>query len=110
MADARIDEETFYSRYEWCLNPILSIRELLERLKEELNHCPTAAGWQRDECKINLYLFACAIACTADDYFAEKLKDLSPLYPHLPQLRPILRFANRLLNDAASLCRMVIHW
>ena len=72
MAYAGVAEDRFYSRYDWCLNPILSIEQLLDRFQEEIDAFPGLEGWQREESRINLYLFACAIACTADDYFGPK--------------------------------------
>ena len=110
MEDAHNAEQRFYSRYDWCLNPILSIQELLHRLETELEQYPALTGWEREESKINLYLFACAIACTADDYFGQKLKDLSQLVSRLPQLRLILRWADWILNTTAWLLRMATHW
>ncbi len=62
-------EEAFYTSYGWCLNPFLSVRELFQRLREDLNRV-AALDWQREECRINVYLFSCAIACTVDDYLA----------------------------------------
>ena len=32
MSEHHIAEEQFYSRYTWCLNPILSIEELFDHL------------------------------------------------------------------------------
>ncbi len=91
-------EDEFYSRYNWCLNPILSIRDLLQRLNEELEFFPQLSGWQREESKINLYLFACALVCTADDYFASRLIDLASLRARAPRLGPAFRAAEWFLN------------
>jgi len=67
-------DECFYSSYRWCLNPMLSLREILQHLGEEVEsyRADGAAGWQGEERRINLYLFACAIACTLDDHFASR--------------------------------------
>ena len=63
-------EDRFYARYAWCLNPMLSLRDLLQHLGEEIEsyQADGEAGWQGEERRINLYLFACAIACTFDDH------------------------------------------
>src|SRR5438093_4391224 len=82
-------EAQFYSRYEWCLNPILSVRELIRRFNEEVVAYRTAEGWQREECKINLYLFACAIACAVDDCFNVRLVNFAPLYSRVSKLRAL---------------------
>src|SRR5215813_8740579 len=83
-------EEQFYTRYDWCLNPILSVRQLIQRINEECAAYRTSDGWPRQECRINLYLFACAVACTADDCFNFRLVNLAPLYLQLPRLRLVL--------------------
>ena len=50
----------------------LSVRELFERLRESLNQLNSLnVPWQIEECKANLYLFACALTCTVDDYLGE---------------------------------------
>jgi len=70
----------FYSRYAWCLDPFLTLGDLLVRLCQELDGRPRlTAEWQRQESLVNVYLFACAMACTLDDYLDEKMIDLSTL-------------------------------
>src|SRR5690349_23929411 len=64
VREHHIEEEQFYSRYGWCLNPILSIEELFDHLRDEVNHSATLTEWQREESVINIYLFVCAVACT----------------------------------------------
>lgn len=87
----RLAEERFYSLYDWCLNPAQSLKELLQRFRDELGRSRTAElGWQRDECTINLYLFVCAIACTVDDYLAAPLVRVSPLSVYFPRLKPLV--------------------
>src|SRR5881394_3770952 len=83
----QLAEAQFYSSYGWCLNPALSIQDLLQRFQEELDRHESLSGWQREESRANLYLFACAAACTADDYFALHLVNLSPIARRLSQLR-----------------------
>src|SRR5437764_1228182 len=94
MSDLHSAEEVFYSRYDWCLNPILSVQELLHRFSEEISNYSSFDGWQREECQINLYLFACALACTIDDYFGMRLLDLSAFYSCVPRLLFWLRPAH----------------
>jgi hydroxymethylpyrimidine pyrophosphatase-like HAD family hydrolase/orotate phosphoribosyltransferase len=83
----QVAEAEFYSSYGWCLNPALSNRDLLQRFQEELHRHESLSGWQREESKANLYLFACAVGCTADDYFALHLVNLSPLARRIRRLR-----------------------
>jgi hydroxymethylpyrimidine pyrophosphatase-like HAD family hydrolase/adenine/guanine phosphoribosyltransferase-like PRPP-binding protein len=107
MAEPQTAEEHFYSRYDWCLNPILTVRQLIYRFNEEVDACRKSGGWQREECKINLYLFACAIACTTDDYFNAPFVNFSPAYSRLPRLRPLLVPAEWAVNSCASLLRIL---
>jgi hydroxymethylpyrimidine pyrophosphatase-like HAD family hydrolase/adenine/guanine phosphoribosyltransferase-like PRPP-binding protein len=107
MAYAGVAEDRFYSRYDWCLNPILSIEQLLDRFQEEVDAFPGLEGWQREESRINLYLFACAIACTADDYFGPKRPPLSRRYSHVPRLRFLLTAVEWLLSIIGSVLTIV---
>ena len=77
VREHHIEEEQFYSRYTWCLNPILSIEELFDHLRDEVHHSATLTGWQREESVINIYLFVCAVACTLDDYIGRRLLSTS---------------------------------
>jgi hypothetical protein len=81
----RLSEHQFYAQYDWCINPVLSLSDLFKRLREELERCGRLdVTWQREECKINLYLFVCAIACTVDDYLALPPKNLSRISERYP--------------------------
>ena len=47
-AAAALAEHRFYSLYAWCLNPVLSVRDLFERLGEELRRFEHLdVFWQR---------------------------------------------------------------
>src|SRR5579885_3566848 len=69
-------EREFYSQYGWCLNPLLTVRELFFRLKEELaRYGSQPCEWQREEARINVFLFIAAIACTVDDAYSVETID-----------------------------------
>src|SRR5437773_12172747 len=85
MSEAHVAEKQFYSRYSWCLNPILSIEELLQGLREGVDQYPPLTGWEREESQSNIYLLACGITCTLDDYLAKRLAYPSPLRIRSPQ-------------------------
>jgi len=91
-------EEQFYSGYAWCLNPILSIEELFDHLKDEIRHSTALIGWQREESIINIYLFVCAIACTLDDYVARRLLNLAPIRARLPKFQFVIASAERVVR------------
>lgn len=96
---AELSEEEFYSSYGWCLNPILSLGELFQRLCEELDRSEALrARWQQEESATNLYLLICGIACVVDDYLARRLCDLSPISARFPRLRFALAAAQRFLD------------
>jgi hydroxymethylpyrimidine pyrophosphatase-like HAD family hydrolase len=91
--------EEFYSAYAWCLDPVPSLGDLLRRLGEDLERYETRReGWEREECRINLYLFACAIACTVDDYLASRPCDLGTLAARFPAWRRAVTAADATLN------------
>ena len=92
-------EDSFYSGYGWAVDPVLSVRDLFEHLRESLNQLNSLnVPWQIEECKTNLYLFASALACTVDDYLAETSPDLSKITRKLPKLRIPLLLVQRIIN------------
>jgi len=108
MASASFRETTpaagFYAAYAWCLDPVLSLRDLFLRLGEELRHLGTReAEWEREECRINLYLFACAIACTVDDYLGGRRRNLERVAERVPRLRRAVKAAETSMDLASRL-------
>ena len=97
MSEHHIAEEQFYSRYAWCLNPILSIEELLNHLNDEVHSSSSLTGWHKEESVINIYLFVCAIACTLDDYAARRILNLAPLRNRLPKLGLMIAALERIV-------------
>ena len=89
----------FLSNYQWCLNPILTFEELLSRLFEELERTGRYEfDWQRNESRINIYLFACAISCTLTDYLTKRRWYLAPLAKLYPAMRRLIKFVESILN------------
>src|SRR5262252_8946898 len=97
MGKDHMGEEQFYFRYTWCLNPILSIEELFDHLRDEVHHFATLTDWQREESVINIYLFVCAVACTLDDYIGRRLLSTSALRGRLVRFGFILKALEALL-------------
>lgn len=92
-------ETMYYARYDWCLNPLLTLRELFQRLNEELDRsAPGAPGWRREETVINSYLFVCAVACTTDDFLAARWLMLRPLIRWFPGWKKVLLGMEYLVN------------
>ena len=103
----------FYQRYSWCLDPFLPLGDLLVRLCEELDgRSRPAPEWQKRESAVNVYLFACAIACTIDDYLDEKTVDLSPIakIARSPILKQACAAAERIRARANSLTGTSFDW
>jgi len=109
-------ESQFYSFYRWCLNPILTLHQLFERLNEELKrYASFGVGWQQEEGRINLFLFVCAIACTVDDYLAWRPWSLSSAASQFPRFRFVVLLIEKLLNFPNSFLglfrdRSIIRW
>src|SRR5262245_22962631 len=106
--DAEPTEAEFYALYAWCLNPLLTLRELFQRFREELDRFPRLEpAWQQQESRINLYLFACAIACTVDDYLAWRPWNLRRLAEVRPRLGGVAAAAQGLLNAPTAVGGLV---
>jgi hydroxymethylpyrimidine pyrophosphatase-like HAD family hydrolase len=62
-------ETNFYSAYDWCLDPHLTVGEAIERLAGEIDRLPsTPEGWQTDEVTTNVYLLSCSLLNGIDEY------------------------------------------
>jgi hydroxymethylpyrimidine pyrophosphatase-like HAD family hydrolase len=92
-------EEEFYSFYGWALDPVLSVFDLFEHLRESLNQLYSLdVPWQIEECKTNLYLFASALTCTVDDYLGEAPSDISKISRMLPGFRIPVLLVQKIIN------------
>src|SRR5579883_188961 len=107
-------EREFYSLYGWCLNPLLTVRELFFRLQEELaRYGSQPCEWQREEARINVFLFIAAIACTVDDACGAETIDTSrfdqwPLgFSLLAKVASRLFRIRRSINSFLSECRLI---
>src|SRR5712692_15443 len=68
-----VEERDFYGHYGWCLNPHLTVAEAQTHLGEELEKLGILTiDWQRREAAVNVYLLACGILNTADEYLRGK--------------------------------------
>lgn len=91
--------EAFFASYDWCLNPVLSVRDVVQRADEESRRYGSLEpAWQREESRINLYLLLCAASCTADDYLAYRPWRLEAISNAIPRLRPFAGAGESLLN------------
>lgn len=80
-------EKNFYYQYSWVLNAFPTIREVLDHLSEELNKLERVEGWQRREVITNIFLLACSVTDTIDDYLAGSIYDFSKVSRAFPSAR-----------------------
>lgn len=96
--------DPFFLNYNWCLNPILSVGELVKRMEEEVERRPGLEfAWQREQSRINIYLFASAISCALDDYLARRPWRLTPIGNLFPEFKWLVGIADRLVNFPSTL-------
>ncbi|MGA9121501.1 MAG: HAD hydrolase family protein [Bacteroidota bacterium] len=96
---AQKSESLFYSLYEWCLNPILTVRDLFVHLQEEIGrYSILPLRWEREESMICIYLFVCAIVCCMDDYISWRPWILDPIGDDFPQIAFLLPIAQGIVN------------
>lgn len=92
-------EEQFYSFYKWALDPVLTVRDLFEHLRESLNQMNSlSVPWQIEECKANVYLIASALTCTVDDHLGKSCPDVSKISRKFPRLRIPLLLVNKIVE------------
>jgi hydroxymethylpyrimidine pyrophosphatase-like HAD family hydrolase len=105
-------EADFYRDYAWCLNPHLTVGEVVAHLTEELHRLKiVAAGWQRQEILTNIYLLAGALLNSVDDYLRGPLYHLPRRAAALPLARLVLRVFETVTTwRRARRVRRVLEW
>lgn len=67
--DLLSEETEFYSAYDWCLDPHLTVGDAMVRLAGEIDRLPiTPAGWQAEEVTTNIYLLSCSLLNGIDEF------------------------------------------
>jgi hydroxymethylpyrimidine pyrophosphatase-like HAD family hydrolase len=62
-------ELQFYGKHQWTVNPCPTVREVFQRLREQLSMLQTTKEqWQRAEIANNIFLLSGAISNAVDDY------------------------------------------
>ena len=62
-------ELEFYESYAWCLNPHLTVREAIDRLRAEIDRLAIVPrGWQTGEVAANIFLLSCGLLNCVDEY------------------------------------------
>jgi hydroxymethylpyrimidine pyrophosphatase-like HAD family hydrolase/hypoxanthine phosphoribosyltransferase len=89
------EEIEFYDQYPWVLNALPTMREVLERLSEQLSLLEQVReGWQQLEVITNIFLLACSVTDTIDDYIAGNTYDFSKIGRAFPAARLGVRILN----------------
>ena len=102
-------DDAFFSAYEWCLNPVLRLDDILRRLREEVGrYHALVEPWQAEEARINLYLLLCAACCTTDDYLAWHPWNLERVARAVGRLRPAVALAESVLNAPHGLKKALV--
>lgn len=98
-------EARFYGRYDWCLNARLRLDQAIDHLREELTRVDQGEeAWQRAEMRTNVFLLACAVTDTVDDYVLGTQYDFSQATAVVPLLGRVVR-AVELVSSVAHLAR-----
>jgi adenine/guanine phosphoribosyltransferase-like PRPP-binding protein/trehalose-6-phosphatase len=83
-------ELSFYCAYDWALNVFPTVKETRTYLKKEIPRLgQVREEWQRREVATNIFLLACAIMQTADDYMLGRRLDFSKAVKAKPALARI---------------------
>jgi hydroxymethylpyrimidine pyrophosphatase-like HAD family hydrolase len=97
-------ESAFYRNYAWCLDAVPTVGVILERLREEFARFGALdEPWQRTEVAKNIFLLACAVSDTLDDFLLGSSVDFSRIGGMVPGGRRVGKFANHAVSAARSL-------
>lgn len=95
-------ELSFYRRYPQSLNPLLTLREVVDHLQRELRlPDQIEEAWQYNEVMTNVFLLSCTLTAAVEDYVGGSVYEFSKAARILPFLRPAIKVMHRL--QAASL-------
>lgn len=95
-------ELSFYENYNWCLNPFLTIDQVVCHLQDELRKLRVPQEtWHLTEISTNVFLLGCALSNSIDDYIH------GPTYrlPRPVAVVPLAKLALSLVEHLASLMR-----
>lgn len=94
-----VEEDAFYGRYGWSLNPFLQVGDAITHLRTELGQLQSVPGdWRLEEVKTNIFLLACAVSDSADDCLGGKRIDLAKFKRKSRLLRPAFTALEKLLH------------
>jgi hydroxymethylpyrimidine pyrophosphatase-like HAD family hydrolase len=97
------EEIEFYDQYPWVLNAYPTVREVLEHLSEQFTKLPSMEGWGQREVITNIFLLACSVTDTLDDYIAGNTYDFSKVKRAFPPARVAVGVLNGVMAVARRL-------
>lgn len=96
-------QSAFYDAHAWCLDPLLPLSSLVERCHQEFDLLRSSSeAWQRQECRINLYLLASAVSSTVADYLGPSIPSFELLTKQFPRMKPAIEFVETLVHAVLS--------
>ncbi|HJT76381.1 MAG TPA: HAD hydrolase family protein, partial [Gemmataceae bacterium] len=105
-------ELRFYEGYGWCLNPIFTVGETVGHLRGELARLGKVPGdWQAGEVMRNVFLLACGLLNSVDDYLLSEPFHLPGKLAAVPFSRTGLRAAEKVKGFLRRRrVRQLRHW
>jgi len=96
-------ESVFYGEYEWCLNAVPTVSEIINHLRREVDRFGSLGQpWHLSEAATNIFLLACAVSDTVDDYLLGSGVDFSRAAKVIPAGRHAGRVADKLRAGVRS--------
>jgi hydroxymethylpyrimidine pyrophosphatase-like HAD family hydrolase len=97
-------ERAFYKDYGWCLDAVPTVGEIVQHLRQEFDRFGSLdERWHRTEVAKNIFLLACAISDTLDDFLLGNAIDFSRIGGLVPGGRRVGRLANQLTTAVHSI-------
>ena len=105
-------ESSFYKDYAWCLDAVPTVGEIIQHLRTEFDRFGSLdERWHRTEVAKNIFLLACAISDTLDDFLLGNAVDFSKIGGLIPGARRVGRLANQVTSAVHSArLRKLVQW
>ena len=98
------EECEFYSHYGWSLNATPRVEEVIRELRSEVARLlQVPADWRAAEVMVNIYMLACAISDTVDDWLLGPSYNFSKVTGTLSAAKLVVRPVEAALKSATRL-------
>ncbi|MGB7434472.1 MAG: hypothetical protein WBW49_03555, partial [Candidatus Acidiferrum sp.] len=96
-------ESAFYKDYAWCLDAVPTVGEIVQHLRQEFDRFGSLdERWHRTEVVKNIFLLACAVSDTLDDFLLGNAIDFSRVGRLVPGGRRVGHLANQVTSAVRS--------